>query len=106
MSSDNANVYNLVVSAINVLKALSSYSSVGSNILSLRLVANMVKRPARDCDNRSIGCENGSGIAEDRPSNTVPRRLHPLNSNCDYTSTMNGTSSAAPNLRCSRRDHE
>lgn len=97
MSSDNANVYNLVVSAINAKGKLSSYSSVGSNIF--------VTAPGGEYgeDNPAIvttdrmGCENGSAIAEDRPSTPFHGGLHPLNPNCDYTSTMNGTSSAAPN---------
>lgn len=97
MSSDNANVYNLVVSAINAKGVLSSYSSVGSNIF--------VTAPGGEYgeDNPAIvttdreGCENGSVIAEDRPSTPFHGGLHPLNSNCDFTSTMNGTSSAAPN---------
>ncbi|MCG9713076.1 S8 family serine peptidase [Shewanella insulae] len=97
MSTDNANVYNLVVSAINAKGELSSYSSVGSNIF--------VTAPGGEYgeDNPAIvttdraGCENGYAVAEDRPSTPFHGGLHPLNTSCDYNSTMNGTSSAAPN---------
>lgn len=97
MSSDNANVYNLVVSAINAKGVLSSYSSVGSNIFVTAPGGEYGEvNPAIVTTDR-VGCENGSAIAEDRPSTPFHGGLHPLNSNCDYTSTMNGTSSAAPN---------
>ncbi|MGX9463376.1 S8 family serine peptidase [Shewanella sp. A14] len=97
MSTDNANVYNLVVSAINAKGELSSYSSVGANIF--------VTAPGGEFggDDPAIvttdreGCENGYAITEDRPSTPFHGGLHPLNLDCNYTSTMNGTSSAAPN---------
>jgi subtilisin family serine protease len=97
MSTDNANVYNLVVSAINAKGELSSYSSVGANIF--------VTAPGGEYgeDNPAIvttdreGCDNGYAVTEDRPSTPFHGGLHPLNLDCNYTSTMNGTSSAAPN---------
>ncbi|WP_445945958.1 S8 family serine peptidase [Shewanella sp.] len=97
MSTDNANVYNLVVSAVNAKGELSSYSSVGANIF--------VTAPGGEYgeDNPAIvttdreGCTNGYAITEDRPSTPFHGGLHPLNLDCNYTSTMNGTSSAAPN---------
>lgn len=97
MSTDNANVYNLVVSAINAKGELSSYSSVGANIF--------VTAPGGEYgeDNPAIvttdreGCVNGDAKTEDRPSTPFHGGLHPLNLDCNYTSTMNGTSSAAPN---------
>ena len=97
MSSDNANVYNLVVSAINAKGELSSYSSVGSNIFVTAPGGEYGKdNPAIVTTDRA-GCENGYAITEDRPNTPFHGGLHPLNESCDYTSTMNGTSSAAPN---------
>ena len=97
MTSSNANVYNLVVSAINAKGELSSYSSAGANIF--------VTAPGGEYgeDNPAIvttdreGCTNGYAITEDRPGTPFHGGLHPLNLDCNYTSTMNGTSSAAPN---------
>ncbi|MBB1269043.1 S8 family serine peptidase [Shewanella sp. SR44-3] len=97
MSTDNANVYNLVVSAVNAKGELSSYSSVGANIF--------VTAPGGEYgeDNPAIvttdreGCVNGNAKTEDRPGTPFHGGLHPLNLDCNYTSTMNGTSSAAPN---------
>ncbi|MCL1090917.1 S8 family serine peptidase [Shewanella profunda] len=97
MSSDNANVYNLVVSAINANGQLSSYSSVGSNVFLTAPGGEYGDDAPAIVTTDRMGCDKGSVIAEDRPSTPFHGGLHPLNSNCDYTSTMNGTSSAAPN---------
>lgn len=97
MSSDNANIYNLVVSAINANGELSSYSSVGSNIFVTAPGGEDGGDDPAIVTTDFMGCKSGSAIAEDRPSTPFHGGLHPLNSNCDYTSTMNGTSSAAPN---------
>lgn len=98
MSTDNDNVYNLVVSAVNANGKLSSYSSVGSSVF--------VSAPGGEygTDNPAIvttdraGCDKGWEVTEDRPSTPFGGGLNPLNQQCDYTSTMNGTSSAAPNV--------
>ena len=97
MSTDNANVYNLVVSAINAKGKLSSYSSVGSNIFVTAPGGEYGDDDPAIVTTDRMGCENGYAIAEDRPSTPFHGGLHPLNPNCDYNSTMNGTSSAAPN---------
>lgn len=97
MSTDNANVYNLVVSAINAKGVLSSYSSVGSNIFVTAPGGQYgTTNPAIVTTDRA-GCENGYAVTEARPSTPFHGGLHPLNDTCDYNSTMNGTSSAAPN---------
>jgi subtilisin family serine protease len=97
MSTDNANVYNLVVSAINAKGELSSYSSVGANIFVTAPGGEYgTDDPAIVTTDRE-GCVNGYAITEDRPSTPFHGGLHPLNMDCNYTSTMNGTSSAAPN---------
>ncbi|MEL4277678.1 S8 family serine peptidase [Shewanella xiamenensis] len=97
MSSDNANVYNLVVSAINAKGKLSSYSSVGSNIFVTAPGGEYGDNDPAIVTTDFMGCVKGSAIVEDRPSTPFHGGLNPLNPNCDYTSTMNGTSSAAPN---------
>ncbi|MFQ6370380.1 S8 family peptidase [Shewanella sp. YIC-542] len=97
MSTDNANVYNLVVSAVNAKGELSSYSSVGANVFVTAPGGEYgVDDPAIVTTDRA-GCEKGWSVAEDRPDTPFAGGQHPLNLSCDYTSTMNGTSSAAPN---------
>ncbi|AZQ11492.1 S8 family serine peptidase [Shewanella khirikhana] len=97
MSTDNANVYNLVVSAINAEGKRSSYSSVGSNLFVTAPGGEYgVNSPAIVTTDR-VGCDKGSSTAKERPSTPFDGGLHPLNLECDYRSTMNGTSSAAPN---------
>ncbi len=97
MSTDNANVYNLVVSAINASGKLSSYSSVGSNIFVTAPGGQYgTAAPAIVTTDRA-GCDKGWEVTEERPSTPFGGGLNPLNQQCDYTSTMNGTSSAAPN---------
>ncbi len=97
MSTDNGNVYNLVVSAINAEGKLSSYSSVGSNVFVTAPGGEFgVDSPAIVTTDR-VSCDKGSNVINDRPATPFHGDLHPLNDNCDYRSTMNGTSSAAPN---------
>ncbi|WP_259663605.1 S8 family serine peptidase [Shewanella algae] len=96
MSSDNANVYNLLVSAINAAGKRSSYSSVGSNVF--------VTAPGGE-----YGEDDPAIVTTDRATVTrgvrLPKSAHQRlltaacihQSECDYRSTMNGTSSAAPN---------
>lgn len=97
MSTDNANVYNLVVSAINAKGELSSYSSVGANIFVTAPGGEYGEDDPAIVTTDREGCVNGYAITEDRPSTPFHGGLHPLNLDCNYTSTMNGTSSAAPN---------
>jgi len=97
MSTDNDNVYNLVVSAINADGVRSSYSSVGANIFVTAPGGEYGEdHPAIVTTDRA-GCDKGWAVTEDRPSTPFHGGLHPLNLECDYTSVMNGTSSAAPN---------
>jgi len=97
IASPNANVYNLVVSAINAEGKLSSYSSVGANVFMTAPGGEYGQdNPAIVTTDRA-GCEKGYAITEDRPSTPFHGGQHPLNQECDYASTMNGTSSAAPN---------
>ncbi|QSX36001.1 S8 family serine peptidase [Shewanella sedimentimangrovi] len=97
MSTDNGNVYNLVVSAINADGVRSSYSSVGANIFVTAPGGEYGEdHPAIVTTDRA-GCDKGWAVTEDRPSTPFHGGLHPMNLECDYTSVMNGTSSAAPN---------
>ncbi|MCL1123347.1 S8 family serine peptidase [Shewanella surugensis] len=97
MTASNADVYNLVVSAINASGELSSYSSVGANIFVTAPGGEYgTDFPAIVTADRS-GCDKGYVISADRPNTPFHGGDHPLNLECDYMSTMNGTSSAAPN---------
>ncbi|WP_345860269.1 S8 family serine peptidase [Shewanella algae] len=97
MSSDNANVYNLLVSAINAAGKRSSYSSVGSNVFVTAPGGEYGEDDPAIVTTDRAGCDKGSSVTEERPSTPFDGGLHPLNLECDYRSTMNGTSSAAPN---------
>lgn len=98
MSSDNTNLYNLVVSAMNADGKRSSYSSVGSNVFVTAPGGEYgLNKPAIVTTDRP-GCDKGSSKLNDRPKTPFDGGEHPLNLECDYVSTMNGTSSAAPNI--------
>lgn len=97
MTASNADVYNLVVSAINASGELSSYSSVGANIFVTAPGGEYgTDFPAIVTTDRA-GCDKGLVISADRPNTPFHGGDHPMNLECDYMSTMNGTSSAAPN---------
>ncbi|MDO6707678.1 S8 family serine peptidase [Photobacterium sp. 1_MG-2023] len=95
ITSDNANFWNMVVSALNANGELSSYSSVGANVF--------VSAPGGE-----YGTDSPAMITTDVSGchagyNTVDRLtngLHggtALDPRCEYNGVMNGTSSAAPN---------
>ncbi|MCH4295998.1 S8 family serine peptidase [Shewanella sp. 3B26] len=95
LSHENINYWNMVVSATNAEGKRSSYSSVGSNV--------WVAAPGGEygTDAPAIvttdiqGCDKGMNRA-----GTSSNRLNggsELDPVCNYTATMNGTSSAAPN---------
>ncbi|WP_345874929.1 S8 family peptidase [Shewanella algae] len=97
MSPNNTNLYNMVISAGRADGKLSSYSSVGANVF-----VNAPGGESGDEDPAIVttdraGCDKGRSVAEERPGTPFDGGLHPLNLECDYRSTMNGTSAAAPN---------
>ncbi|QHD54473.1 S8 family serine peptidase [Shewanella algae] len=97
MTTDNANVFNLVVSAINAVGKRSSYSSVGSNVFVTAPGGEYGRDDAAIVTTDRAGCEKGWSVIQERPATPFDGGQHPLNLECDYTSSMNGTSSAAPN---------
>ena len=95
LSTNNVNFWNLVVSATNADGVLSSYSSVGANVF--------ISAPGGEFGDDSpamvttdlTGCDRGTNVAG--PHYNALHGGSALDLNCDYTATMNGTSSAAPN---------
>jgi subtilisin-like proprotein convertase family protein len=86
--------YSLVVGALDSSDNSTATSSTGSNLwLSAYGGGDGVTTPAILTTDRS-GCENGISISIST-KNTFESGSNPLNTNCNYTSVMNGTSSAA-----------
>lgn len=95
ISTDNTNYWNLVVSALDANGQLTSYSSVGSNVFVSAPGGEFGEAAPAMVTVDLKGCEFGSNVF-----GTHGNALHggtELDPNCDYTGTMNGTSSAAPN---------
>lgn len=95
IDTSNVNFWNLVVSAYNAEGKLSSYSSVGSNVFVTAPGGEYGQNAPAMVTTDLTGCERGSNVVGEHPNT-----LHggsSLDENCDYTGTMNGTSSAAPN---------
>ncbi|MCL1125497.1 S8 family serine peptidase [Shewanella surugensis] len=98
MSANQANFYNLMVSALNANGTLSSYSTVGSNVfISAPGGEDGDEYPAIITTDRQ-GCSAGltSFLSFDNLANVFDSG-NELNPHCNYTSHMGGTSSAAPN---------
>lgn len=94
--ADNSTPYTILTTALNATGEASSYASVGSNIWIASFGGEFGKdSPAMITTDRT-GCSAGfsvstvQSIAFDRGSEG--------NTNCKYTATFNGTSSAAPIL--------
>ncbi|WP_330961706.1 S8 family serine peptidase [Photobacterium sp. 53610] len=95
ITPDNANYWNMVVSAVNAEGQRSSYSSVGANVF--------VAAPGGEygTDSPAMITTDVSGC--DAGYNTLTRTTNALHGGtaldprCEYNGTMNGTSSAAPN---------
>ncbi|EDP57203.1 S8 family peptidase [Vibrio sp. AND4] len=98
-AGDNANYWNIVVSALNADGERSSYSTVGSNVFLTALGGEYGSRSPAHVTTDLTGCDMGYNSQ----FRGVPHRNHLLHGStkldptCDYNSTMNGTSSAAPN---------
>lgn len=95
ISADNNNYWNLVVSATNAQGKLSSYSSVGSSVFLTAPGGEFGQNAPAMVTVDLMGCDSGSNVTGEHAN-----ALHggsELDPNCDYTGTMNGTSSAAPN---------
>lgn len=94
--SDNALPYIIAVGALNAQGESSSYSSTGSNLwissFGGEFGTDFPAMLTTDRTNCSRGYSNSSETA------TFEKGTNSENSGCNYTSTFNGTSSAAPVL--------
>ncbi|WP_353436407.1 S8 family serine peptidase [Pseudomonas aeruginosa] len=93
----NNNFWNLVVSAINADGVRASYSSVGSNIFLAAPGGEFGTDSPAHVTTDLPGCEMGYNRSDEASEN----RLHnnpKLDPDCNYNGTMNGTSSATPNV--------
>lgn len=96
-SENNNYPYTIITAAVNANGESSSYSSPGPNL--------WISAPGGEYgfDSPAIvttdfsGCTKGSSKKESK-INDFEKGVNTLNKNCNYTSTMNGTSSAAPNI--------
>lgn len=92
---DNSYPYLIVTAAMNAAGKSSSYSSPGSSV--------WISAPAGEFGDDApaivttdlMDCNHGFSKSN-ATENTFESGDNPLNANCNYTSTMNGTSSAAP----------
>ena len=95
IAGDNTNHWNLVVSALDADGEITSYSSVGSNVFVAAPGGEFGRAAPAMVTVDLQGCDAGSNVLGEHEN-----ALHggtELDPNCDYTGTMNGTSSAAPN---------
>ena len=102
MDPNNSIPYNIVVGALTAKGKKSSYSTSGSNVwVSAPGGEYGVNDPAMMTTDQS-GCSQGKVGTSGNSSNSFNTESggagHSENLNCNYDSTMNGTSSAAPIL--------
>lgn len=95
-SYDNANYYNLVTSALRADGTRASYSSVGANVWVAAPAGEYGQDFPAMVTTDLVGCEEGQNTSADLGINGLHGGTE-QDPNCNYTSTMNGTSSAAPN---------
>ncbi len=95
-SYDNSNYYNLVTSALRADGTRASYSSVGSNVWVAAPAGEYGQDFPAMVTTDLMGCEQGQNTSADLGINGLHGGTE-QDPNCNYTSTMNGTSSAAPN---------
>ncbi len=92
----NTTNWNLVISALNANGKIASYSSVGANVFLSAPGGEYGSDSPAMVTTDLTGCDQGGNVAGSH-TNT----LHgggELDPNCNYRGTMNGTSSAAPNV--------
>ena len=95
-SYDNASYYNLVTSALRADGTRASYSSVGANVWVAAPAGEYGQDFPAMVTTDLVGCEEGQNTSADLGINGLHGGTE-QDPNCNYTSTMNGTSSAAPN---------
>lgn len=94
--SFNTNPYTIVVAALNASGVKSSYSSPGSNVWITGFGGEYGTSSPAIVTTDLSGCTYGMSPLD--AVNTFQVSSHPLNTLCNYTSIMNGTSSAAPTI--------
>lgn len=95
MPFENESPHMIVVGAVNASGGKASYSNVGSNLWVTAPGGEFgISYPAIMTTDLPT-CFRGYSAATSNPFNDFEYQ-HPLNDRCHYTSTMNGTSSAAP----------
>lgn len=92
----NNNPYTIIVGAVSANGFKSSYSSPGSNIWISGFGGEYGDTKPAIITTDLIGCTDG--MSPNDNVNAFQLSSHPLNTNCNYTSIMNGTSSAAPTI--------
>ncbi|MFV8433290.1 S8 family peptidase [Vibrio owensii] len=95
-SYDNSSYYNLVTSALRADGTRASYSSVGANVWVAAPAGEYGQDFPAMVTTDLMGCEEGQNTSADLGINGLHGGTE-QDPNCNYTSTMNGTSSAAPN---------
>ncbi|NTS75575.1 S8 family serine peptidase [Catenovulum sp. SM1970] len=95
-SYDNVNYFNFVTSATDANGQRTSYSSVGSNVWVSAPGGEYGRDFPAMVTTDLMGCEDGSNTSAGLGENQLHGGTE-YDPSCDYTSTMNGTSSAAPN---------
>ncbi|GAK21827.1 LOW QUALITY PROTEIN: putative extracellular serine protease [Vibrio sp. JCM 19052] len=95
-SYDNSSYYNLVTSALRADGTRASYSSVGANVWVAAPAGEYGQDFPAMVTTDLMGCEEGQNTSADLGINGL-HGVTEQDPSCNYTSTMNGTSSAAPN---------
>ncbi|NRA60520.1 MAG: S8 family serine peptidase [Psychrobium sp.] len=93
----DANFWNTVVSAVNARGKRSSYSSVGSNVFMTATGGEYGSENPAMVTIDLMGCDSGFNVADGLGENELHGGTD-IDPDCNYTSVMNGTSSAAPSF--------
>ena len=96
MNGQNAIYQTVAVAALTATGQITSYSSPGSNLWISAPGGQFGTTSPAIISTDATGCSEGRSRTTNT-ANTFESGNSSLNSNCNYTSTMNGTSSAAPN---------
>ena len=96
MNGQNAIYQTVAVAALTATGQITSYSSPGSNLWISAPGGQFGTTSPAIISTDAMGCSEGRSRTTNT-ANTFESGNSSLNSNCNYTSTMNGTSSAAPN---------
>ncbi len=95
-SYDNSSYFNLVTSALRAEGTRASVSSVGATVWVAATAGEYGQDLPAMVTTDLMGCEEGQNTSDGLGINGLHGGTE-LDPNCNYTSTMNGTSSAAPN---------